>query len=107
MYKPFATFLSSMAIAVILGSFVGEANSTEYIFTAPPEVDHDLVEIPASETDYPLYECDSPSSDSETEQALDSHNCNCVECEDVVRDSESENHQTSQNEQGQNEQDRE
>lgn len=97
MYKPFPTFISSIAIAFSSLFFISEANSTEYIFTAPPEVDYELEEIPASETDYPLYECDASPSDSTTETPLDAHDCSCTECE-VVRDSKSER-QTSQNEQ--------
>ena len=93
-YKLFVTLIGSMAIALApWSSDRVRANSTEYVFSAPPEVEREEVEIPASETDYPLYECNS-ESDAETETALDSHHC-----EDLAEDSESDSKITSQNKQ--------
>ena len=94
-YKLFVTLIGSMAIVISPWSMNRvRANPTEYVFSAPPEVDREEVEIPASETDYPLYECNSESSDAETETALDSH-----DCEDLAEDSESDSQLTSQNKQ--------
>lgn len=94
-YKLFVSLIGSMAIAIApWSSDRVRANPTEYVFSAPPEVDRELVEIPASQTDYPLYECSSESSDTETETALDSH-----ECEDMAKDPESDSQLTSQNKQ--------
>ena len=94
-YKLFVTLIGSMAIAIAPWSINRvRANPTEYVFSAPPEVDPELVEIPVSETDYPLYECNSELSDAETETALDSH-----DCEDLAEDPESDSKITSQNKQ--------
>ena len=96
-YKLFVSLIGSMAIAINPWSMNRvRANPTEYIFSAPPEVDSELIEIPVSETDYPLYECNSESSDAETETALDSHNC-----EDLAEDTESDSKITSQDKQEQ------
>jgi len=65
------------AIAIIF-LFVNtlESLATEYVFTAPPEVEREVEEIPRSEEEYPLYECYSTEDD-----ALDSHDCVCTDCE--------------------------
>ena len=76
---------SSTAIAIVLLlTNISESLATEYVFTAPPEVDREVVEIAPSQEEYPLYECDSESDD-----ALDSHDCTCTDC-DVIEQSESE-----------------
>ncbi|MBE9048550.1 hypothetical protein IQ255_29935 [Pleurocapsales cyanobacterium LEGE 10410] len=101
MNKLFAALASlvTIAISLLFANKVG-ANPTEYVFTAPPEVDNELVEIPASETDYPLYECD-PESDNADGTALDSHDCTCTDCEDLAQDSESNEKLPSENKQEQ------
>ena len=96
-YK-FAALIGLVAIAMTPWSNRIDVEATEYVFTAPPEVDRQLEEIPASETEYPLYECNSESADKD--EALDSHNCNCIDCEDTTQDSPSEasdDRATSQN----------
>jgi hypothetical protein len=85
------------AIAIIfLSTKTLDASSTEYVFTAPPEVNRQIVEIPPSETDYPLYECKAEAvakSETDTEStaasnALDIHDCNCQDCEHTLEESE-------------------
>lgn len=60
--------------------------ATEYVFTAPPEVDRQIVDIPASDTEYPLYECSNESADKQ-DDVLDAHDCVCTDCEERVEDS--------------------
>ena len=87
MYKMFATITRFGAIALSL-LFTSEVYSlpTEYVFTAPPEVDLELEEIPTQE-EYPLYEC---NAELEEDELFDSHNCSCVDCEDLAEESEDE-----------------
>ena len=74
------------AIAIVfLLTNAGDCFATEYVFTAPPEVDREIVEIPASDTDYPLYECSNETS-SEENDVLDSHDCICTDCEERLED---------------------
>lgn len=65
------------------------ADTTEYVFSAPPEVDKEIVEeIPAQETDYPFYECEK-EAENQTEKGLrDSHDCVCEDCEDEVQNTQ-------------------
>jgi len=88
------------AIAVIfLSTKTLSASSTEYVFTAPPEVNRQIVEVPPSDTDYPLYECSSEAiakpeavteatEATEVNNALDTHDCNCQDCENTLEESE-------------------
>jgi hypothetical protein len=82
------------AIAIIfLSTETLGASSTEYVFTAPPEVNRQIVEIPPSETDYPLYECGSekvakPETATKATNALDVRDCKCQDCEDTLEESE-------------------
>ncbi|MDJ0567893.1 MAG: hypothetical protein QNJ53_02495 [Pleurocapsa sp. MO_192.B19] len=97
-YKLFTTLKCYGAIVItLLTANAVSVNSTEYVFTAPPEVDNEIVEIPASETDYPLYECNPESENKDTEAAKDSHNCDCADCEGMAEDSEQSENFTSQN----------
>ena len=59
-----------------------DCSSTEYVFTAPPEVDRKIQEIPKSESEYPLYECNN-ESETEENDVLDSHDCTCTDCEEL------------------------
>ena len=89
-HQLFATVRSSLAIATfLLLTNKGQCLSSEYIFTAPPEVDREVLEIPASETEYPLYECES-ETETESQTALHSHACSCIDCREVTQDSESD-----------------
>jgi len=83
-YKVYTACRNSSAIAIVLLLInIPQASSTEYVFTAPPEVGEEVVEIPASETEYPLYECTT-----ESEDRLDSHDCICTDCEEIESDSQ-------------------
>ncbi|WP_019507814.1 hypothetical protein [Pleurocapsa sp. PCC 7319] len=97
---------TSKCIGVLAITFVTAnpvlANSTEYVFSAPPEVDNELTDIPQSETDYPLYECNTeqiPAEEKaqaeETEQVeenvIDSHNCDCIDCENATQNNLEQN----------------
>jgi len=85
-YKLGTALGSSIAIAIfLLLTNTDAGSSTEYVFTAPPEVDRSVVEIPKRETEYPLYECEQ-----ESEDALDSHDCVCTDCEEVESNAQPE-----------------
>lgn len=66
-----------------------QANATEYVFSAPPEVGTETVEIPTQETDYPFYECEGEVSDNEAEESdqneIDSHACDCIDCGEMTQ----------------------
>lgn len=85
-YKLGNVLRSTGAIALILLLVnILESSATEYVFTAPPEVKNEAAEIPSSDEEYPLYECAS-----EADNALDSHDCVCTECEPELQKEESE-----------------
>ena len=93
MYKLFAilTKFGAVALSLLFSSQVYSL-PTEYVFTAPPEVDLELEEIPTQE-EYPLYECNSELPEDEV---FDSHNCNCIDCEDLAEESEEDETITGQ-----------
>lgn len=62
-------------------------SSTEYVFTAPPESGSETREIPESQEEYPLYECQNESGTGEND-VLDSHDCVCTDCEAIPTNSE-------------------
>lgn len=96
-FQLFATFKSSSAIALILLlTSKTQCLASEYIFTAPPEVGQELIEIPSRETEYPLYECDA-ETETETETIIDAHECDCVDCEEITQESTPEEQLTSKN----------
>jgi len=92
----FNTFKRSLAIAILLFTArMISVNATEYVFSAPPEVDNGIAEeIPTQEEDYPFIECDekiSEQSEVETEtetetkdsnDKIDSHDCGEVSYEE-------------------------
>lgn len=87
--------------AIVINLFVVnlvQANPREYVFTAPPEVDYELVEIPASDKDYPLYECDQKLD--QTKSAIgESHNCDHLPPDSNDSNSEKKEQLPSQNQQ--------
>lgn len=94
--KLITTFHRSGAIAItLLLANAVSANSQEYVYSAPPEVDYDLVEIPSRDTEYPLYEC-SQESEQHNHENIDSHDCDCVDCDNVSQNSAKEEQLTSQ-----------
>ena len=102
-YKLIATSIGSIAIAIVswLNNSI-EAGAQEYVFTAPPEVDRQLEEIPASEAEYPFYECDSESLNKD--EALESHDCECSDCEDTAQEAADDDELTSQSSEADNKQ---
>ena len=76
-------------------------SAKEYIFTAP-EVDKQMAEIPASETDYPFADCSCDEYDAETAAELDRegdraiklYGCDCAGCRNLVRNLNSEQPQS-------------
>ena len=96
----FTTLKCSGALTIMLFVVrVYPANSTEYVFSAPPEVDNEVVEIPEQSEDYPFYECDDEISDSEAkeeredkETKIDSH-----DCEEMVENGNKQNKMNSRN----------
>ena len=93
--KLITTFQRSgtIAIALLIANAVS-ANSQEYVYSSPPEVDYELVEIPSSDTEYPMYECNQ-ESEKQSPNNIDSHNCDCVDCDGVSQDSEKQEQLTS------------
>ena len=82
--KLFAILKYGGIIAVtLLNARTIHADTTEYVFSAPPEVDNEVVEeIPEQETEYPFYECEKEAENKTEEGLRDSHDCVCVDCED-------------------------
>jgi hypothetical protein len=86
---------NSGAIAIILLLTNTLASSaTEYVFTAPPEVNRQIVEIPARDTEYPLYECNAKTA-AEEDKALDAHDCSCIDCGDKLEESQLDQSQST------------
>jgi hypothetical protein len=67
-----------IAIILLLTNTLA-SSATEYVFTAPPEVNRNIVEIPTRDTEYPLSECNAEVTKSN--DVVDSHNCICTDCE--------------------------
>ena len=87
-YKLFNIGKKAGAIAIVfLLTNILDCSSTEYVFTAPPEVDRKIQEIPKSESEYPLYECNE-ESETEENDVLDSHDCTCTDCEEIPESDE-------------------
>lgn len=93
-YKLLTALKYSGAIVTLIAiAFPVRVNSTEYVFSAPPEVGEETVEIPIQETDYPFYECDREISEAEAESIpeeseqnkIDSHNCDCEDCGEMTQ----------------------
>lgn len=89
-YQLFATFkkTSALAIVILLSNSIN-CWGTEYVFTAPPEIGQDTVEVPPSDREYPLYECATEAEADETNK-LDSHECSCIDCERSLEEQSSE-----------------
>jgi hypothetical protein len=67
-------------------------SAKEYVFTAP-EVDNQVADIPASETDYPFADCGCDEINAETaaeldregDRAIELYGCDCAGCRNLVR----------------------
>ena len=105
-YRLFAKLTSLGMIALLLTCEVARCLAAEeYVFTAPPETGQKAEDIPASDTEYPMYECNLESdaeseSDTNSETALDPHDCTCTDCEDLPSETKSERESTPQSNSG-------
>ena len=102
MNQLFINLKYAVPIAIIaLAPGLVTANSTEYVFSAPSEVNSEIQEIPENETDYPFHECSQEEvTEPTSETPIDSHNCDCPDCEETTEDDtelSSENQQKPNN----------
>ncbi len=82
---------SSIALSLLSTSPAQANSSAEYVFTAPL-TDSDVAEIPASETDYPFYDCSCSEYNSamieslnrEEDKAIQLFGCDCAGCRRLV-----------------------
>ena len=85
----------SLALSLVSNNPVQANSSSEYVFTAPV-TDNGVVEIPASETDYPFYDCSCSeynpamieSLDREEDKAIQLFGCDCAGCRRLARNLE-------------------
>ena len=83
---------SSIALSLISTTPV---QAKEYVFTAPI-ADSEIVEIPASDTEYPFFDCSCSNYDPamiekldrEAEKAIELYGCDCAGCMRLVRNLE-------------------
>ncbi len=86
---------SSIALTLLSSTPAKASSSVEYVFTAPT-TDSEIVEIPASDTDYPLYDCSCSEYDPEmiekldreSDKAIELYGCDCAGCLRLVRNLE-------------------
>lgn len=85
---------SGSIVFSLLGA--NSASAKEYVFTAP-ELDSQMAEIPASETDYPFVGCGCSAYDAETAaemdregyKAIELYGCDCAGHRNLVRNLDS------------------
>ena len=76
-------------------------SAKEYVFTAP-EIDSQIAEIPARETDYPFVDCSCNEYDAETaaeldregDKAINLYGCDCAGCRNLVRNLDTDEQQS-------------
>ena len=86
---------SSIALSLLATNTAQANNFTEYVFNAPV-TDSEVAKIPASETDYPFFDCScseySPAMienlDREGNKAINLMGCDCAGCRRLVRNLE-------------------
>ena len=87
---------SSSIVLTLLSTTPAQADSSvEYVFTAPT-IDSEIAEIPASNVDYPLFDCSCSEYDPKTiekldrqaEKAIELYGCDCAGCLRLVRNLE-------------------
>ena len=94
MHKSILTTLGcsgSIAMALMSPQNATANPAREYTFTAP-ETNQQLAEIPASETDYPFFDCTCSEYDAATlkavdkqgEKAIATFGCDCAGCRRLV-----------------------
>lgn len=94
---------SSLAVSLVSSNSASANPVREYVFNAP-EVQDEIVEIPASDTDYPFYDCSCDSydpaaieqSDREGDKAIELYGCDCAGCRNLVRNLNKDEKLTSQ-----------
>lgn len=94
----------SIALSLLTAN-AAQANPAEYVFTAPPEIDSEVAEIPASDTHYPFYECECDGSnaaaieqsDRQGDKAIALYGCDCAGCRNLVQNLEPNEQSVSQN----------
>ena len=77
----------SLAMALLSNQTANATPVREYTFTAP-ETNQELAEIPASETEYPFFDCTCSEYDAATLKAVDKQGekaiaifgCDCAGC---------------------------
>ncbi len=90
---------SGSVVLSLLGA--NAVSAKEYVFTAP-EVDNQVADIPASETDYPFADCSCDKYDAETaaeldregDRAIELYGCDCAGCRNLVRNINSQQPQS-------------
>lgn len=82
----------SIALTLLSTSPAEANNISEYVFTSPT-VESEVAEIPASDTDYPFYDCSCSEYDpgmidkldKQGDKAIDLYGCDCAGCRRLVR----------------------
>ncbi len=90
---------SGSVVLSLLGA--NSVSAKEYVFTAP-EIDSQIAEIPARETDYPFVDCSCDEYDAETAAELDRegdkaiklYGCDCAGCRNLVRNLDGDEQQS-------------
>ena len=86
---------SSVALSLLSATSVHANVTSEYVFTAP-DINNEIADIPASNKDYPFFDCSCSEydaaaieqSDREGEQAIELYGCDCAGCRRLVRNLE-------------------
>ena len=90
---------SGSVVLSLLGA--NSVSAKEYVFTAP-EIDSQIAEIPARETDYPFVDCSCNEYDAETaaeldregDKAIELYGCDCAGCRNLVRNFDADEQQS-------------
>ena len=90
---------SGSVVLSLLGA--NSVSAKEYVFTAP-EIDSQIAEIPARESDYPFVDCSCDEYDAETaaeidregDKAINLYGCDCAGCRNLVRNLDTDEQQS-------------
>ena len=90
---------SGSVVLSLLGA--NSVSAKEYVFTAP-ELDSQIAEIPARESDYPFVDCSCDEYDAETaaeldregDKAINLYGCDCAGCRNLVRNLDTDEQQS-------------
>ena len=83
---------SSIALTLLSNSPAKANGSVEYVFTAPT-AEGEIADVPASDKDYPFYDCSCSEYDPEmiekfdreSDKAIELYGCDCAGCIRLVR----------------------